>query len=79
MLTIESRKSSENMARIKRNDVAVKIDAEVVRTARHLAIDQGITLAKYLSDRIRPHVEADFEALRKRIGQAPEKRPKGSE
>jgi hypothetical protein len=45
--------------------------------ARHLAVDRNVPLAQYLSDRIRPLVEADFEELRKKMGLAPEKRGKG--
>jgi hypothetical protein len=53
------------MARIRRNDVAVKLGADVVKMARHLAVDRGIPLAQYLTDRIRPLVEEDFNELRK--------------
>lgn len=45
----------------RRNDVAVKIDAEVVRKARIVAAYKGLALAEYVSELMRPLVERDLE------------------
>lgn len=55
---------------VARNDVAVKLDAEIVRKAKHVAINRRITLAQYLSDLLQPLVERDFNAeMSKMLGQ----------
>lgn len=43
----------------KRNDTAVKVDAELVRIAKVIAAYRDIPLAEYLSERLRPLIEAD--------------------
>ncbi len=48
---------------VARNDIAVKLDAEVAKMAKHIAIDRKITLAEYLSERLRPLVEQDFRKM----------------
>jgi hypothetical protein len=53
----------------------VKLDAGLQRMAKHVAIDRGITLAEYLSERLRPYVTQDFERLAKKFhrgGKAPQ-------
>jgi hypothetical protein len=45
-----------------RNDLNVRLDAEVVRVAKMVASGRGITLAEYLSESMRPIVKRDFEA-----------------
>jgi hypothetical protein len=45
----------------KRNDVPVKIDAEVVRVARIAAAYKDMSLAEYISERLRPLVAQDVE------------------
>jgi hypothetical protein len=50
-----------------RNDVVVKLDAEVVRKAKHVLINRrakqsGLTLAAYLSELLAPLVEHDYQA-----------------
>lgn len=52
---------------VARNDVPVKLDADVVRLAKHVVINRraaqkGLTLAEYLSGLLRPLVERDYEA-----------------
>lgn len=60
----------------KRKDVAVKIDAEVARMGKIVAAFEGKSLAEYLSDSLRPIVEAAF---RRHIRQAqPPDEPKSS-
>src|SRR4051794_38967859 len=44
----------------KRNDVPVKLDADVVRNAKIVATFQDTTLAEYLSELLRPLVERDL-------------------
>lgn len=45
----------------KRNDVPVKIDAEVIRVAKIAAAYKDMSLAHYLSERLRPLVSQDVE------------------
>jgi hypothetical protein len=50
-----------------RNDVPVKLDAEIVTKAKHVVINRrarkkGLTLAEYLSDLLKPLVERDYDA-----------------
>ena len=54
------------MPKPKRNDVPVKIDAEVVRVARIVAAYEETTLAEYLSERLRPLVQKDLEKHQRR-------------
>ena len=65
---------TDTMSKTKRNDVPVKIDAEVVRIARIVAAYDEQTLAEYLSERLRPLVAAD---LAKRQKAAPRLEPAG--
>jgi hypothetical protein len=62
----------------RRTDVAVKIDAEVVRQAKVVAAFRGISLAEYLSETSRPAVQRDYrEESRKAAGDnEPPKPPK---
>jgi hypothetical protein len=46
----------------------VKMGADVVKMARHLAVDRNVPLAEYLTERIRPLVEQDFEEMTRRLG-----------
>jgi hypothetical protein len=45
----------------KRNDIPVKLDAEVVRVARIAAAYKEMSLAEYLSERLRPLVAQDVD------------------
>ena len=45
----------------KRNDVPVKVDADVIRTAKIAAAYKGLSLAEYLSETLRPIVSRDVE------------------
>ena len=51
----------------KRNDRAVKIDAEVVGQAKHVCEHRGISLAEYLSSILKLPVAADFEKFKREI------------
>jgi hypothetical protein len=48
------------MAKPKRNDIPAKIDQEVIRLAKIVAAYRSISLAEYLSERLRPLVESDL-------------------
>lgn len=50
-----------------RNDVAVKIDAEIIGKAKHVVLARDITLAEYLSDLLRGPVDRDFNKEMKRL------------
>jgi hypothetical protein len=58
-----TRTSTEDMARIKRNDVAVKLDADVARLARIVAAERGQPIAAYISEILRPIVERDAKEV----------------
>ncbi len=45
----------------KRNDVNIKLDAEVATDAKMVASARGIAMAEYLSELIRPLVRRDLE------------------
>jgi hypothetical protein len=45
----------------KRNDVPVKIDAEVIKVAKIAAAYRELSLAEYLSERLRPLVAEDVQ------------------
>ncbi len=47
------------VAKRKRDDVTVKLDAELVRIAKVVAAYRDITIAEYLSERLRPLVDLD--------------------
>jgi hypothetical protein len=63
----------------KRNDVSVKIDAEVARLAKIVAAFEDKTVAEYLSESLRPIVERDVQRHTSQFGaKAPKPRePKG--
>jgi hypothetical protein len=68
-----------DVSKMARNDLAVKMGADVVKMAKHIAIDRGVTLAEYLTERIRPLVEADFEVMARKLGKSRPRRGKASE
>lgn len=63
------------MPRKKRNDLAVKLEADLVIKARTMISfrDDGMTMAEYLSKLLRPQVERDFEQFRKQLAAEPPK------
>jgi len=70
-------RNGEGIETVARNDVAVKLDADIVRKAKHVVINRrasqkGLTLAEYLSELLKPLVERDYDA---EFNQS--KRPKG--
>jgi hypothetical protein len=62
---------------VRRNDLAVKIDAEVISEAKMVAASKGISLAEYLSEVLRPIVHRDLEAETAR--RLKPRKPKGGE
>jgi hypothetical protein len=65
---------------VARNDVAVKIDADVVFKAKHVVLNRrrtrkGYTLAQYLSELLQPLVDRDYQA--EMAESKSTKRPKG--
>ncbi len=46
---------------VRRNDMAVKIDAEVIAEAKMVAASRGVSLAEYLSEILRPIVHRNLE------------------
>jgi hypothetical protein len=65
---------------VARNDLGVKLEAEVVTKAKHIVIarrgrGEKITIAEYLSVLLKPLVERDYE---KEFPPARPKGPKGS-
>jgi hypothetical protein len=60
------------MPKPKRDDESVKIDRTVLQQAKIVAAYLGITVAEYLSDRLRPLVAEDHgEQMHKFEGAAP--------
>lgn len=66
MSTSTTTEQVPSVARQKRNDVPVKLDAEVTRIARIVAAYEGMHLAEYLSERLRPLVVKDLERWQKK-------------
>ena len=67
---------------VRRNDTAVKVDAEVISEAKMVAASRGVTLAEYISEILRPIVHRDLEAeMTRRLkgGESKPKRPKGAD
>jgi len=58
---------NESMAK-KRNDIAVKIDADVYRGMKTVAAWKGFSVAKYLSETMRPIVERELRRMSKDFG-----------
>jgi hypothetical protein len=61
------RTDDKDMARTKRNDVAVKLDTTVARLARIVAADRGIPIAEYISQTLKPIVERDAKEVGARL------------
>lgn len=59
----------------KRNDLSVKLEADVVTLARMVASARNITIAEYLSGILRPIVKADLDAEYHRISEAGDVEP----
>jgi hypothetical protein len=60
-----------------RNDLAVKMGADVVRMAKFVVLDKGITLAEYLTETLRPTVERHYqEVARKMAGPVEQELPR---
>ena len=51
----------------KRNDVSVRLDADVARKAKAIASLREITLAEFLSDTLRPIVDREWAKERDRF------------
>jgi hypothetical protein len=50
-----------------RNDVTVKLDAQVAKKAKMVAAAREITVAEYVSEILRPIVQRDLEAESARV------------
>jgi hypothetical protein len=53
----------------KRNDLSVKLEAEVVTLSRMVASARNVTIAEYLSGILRPVVKADLEREYRRLSE----------
>jgi reverse gyrase len=63
---------------VARNDISVKLDAQVARKAKLVATNRGITLAEYLTSIIGPIVTRDLkEEMGKMMDEPEPKKPKG--
>ena len=61
-----------------RNDISVKLDAQVARKAKLVATKRGITLAEYLTSIVGPIVTHDLKEEMGKMTDEPEpKRSKG--
>lgn len=59
----------------KRNDLAVKIDSSIVLKAKMIASKRSITMAEYLSELLRPHVDRDYAKLGEQIVNETKRKP----
>lgn len=57
----------------KRNDRAVKVEAEIIRQAQTICSYREVTLAEYLSDILRSVVAKDFEHFKKDLVKEPKR------
>jgi len=64
------------MPRKKRNDIAVKIDAEIVRRARTISSHADTSLAEYLSEILQPIIEERWAEFKKRLSSEDKPRPR---
>lgn len=67
------------MSKQKRDDEPVKVDREVLRVARSVAALRGLTLAEYVSERLRPLVLEDHEEETRKLDHSPHKTPRKKE
>lgn len=59
-------------AKPKRDDKAAKIARDLVRKAKFIADTKGISIAEYLSDKLRPIIERDWLVALKQTDQHPD-------
>jgi hypothetical protein len=63
---------------VKRNDLSVKIDAEIVRKVKIVAAYRDLSIAEYLSETLRPIVERELrDYSRRSLDESPPKKGKG--
>lgn len=60
LLTLERGMAKKRSEKVKRDDVAVKVDRTLADKAKLVAARRGLTMAEYLSDLIRAPIERDF-------------------
>jgi hypothetical protein len=63
----------------RRQDTAVKVDAEVIRKAKIVAAYKDVSLAEYLSEALRPIVDRDLVDYSRRSLEGEAKAPKGKD
>ena len=63
----------------KRNDVSVKMDAEVIAEAKMVAASRNVTLAEYLTELVRDLVHQDLEDEMTRRVPRSKRKPKGGD
>jgi hypothetical protein len=70
--TRRKRASKKDMARIKRTDIAVKLDVNVAKLARIVAAARGIPFAEYISQTLKPIVERDAQEVAASLTKKPD-------
>jgi hypothetical protein len=70
------RTHKKDMARIKRTDIAVKLDVNVAKLARIVAAARGIPFAEYISQTLKPIVERDAKEVGASLTRKPDALPK---
>jgi len=63
----------------KRNDVSVKMDAEVIAEVKMVAASRNVTLAEYLTELVRDLVHQDLEDEMTRRVPRSKRKPKGGD
>lgn len=56
-----------------RRDATAKIDVEVLRQAKHVALYDGVSLAEFLTEAVRPIVERRMRQIASEMLKRPEK------
>jgi hypothetical protein len=72
--TERKRKMLATMPRPKRNDIAVKIDRDVIRKAKTICGHRDISLAEYLTGLLSPVIDREYDRFKAEL--ANEDKPK---
>jgi hypothetical protein len=60
-----------------RQDLAVKVGADVIKRAKIVALDKNITLAEYLTETLRPTVDKDYSQTLAKMAREEKAQAKG--
>jgi hypothetical protein len=75
MATLNAEKPMARRGDTRRDDITIRINAEVVRKARIVADFEGKSLAGYVSDALGPIVDADLARHSRQVLESEKHRP----